>query len=87
MRESTIERNCSKWAIDNGWLSYKFSSPSQRGVPDRIYIKDGNTVFVEFKAFGKKPTQYQQHTIDKMSAHGATVFVIDDFEGFKHVMS
>ena len=87
MRESTIERSCSKWAKDNGWLGYKFSSPSQRGVPDRLYIKNGSVVFVEFKALGKKPSVYQQHTIRKMQSKGAIVHIIDNIEGFINAMS
>ena len=87
MRESTIEVNCTKWAELNGWLGYKFSSPNQRGVPDRLYIKDGSTVYVEFKAPGKLPTKYQLHTIKKIRDHGATVHVIDNLEDFIHVMS
>ena len=87
MRESTIEANCSKWAKGNGWLGFKFSSPQQRGVPDRLYIKDGSTVYVEFKAPGKLPTKYQLHTIAKMQAKGATVHVIDDLKDFINVMS
>ncbi len=87
MRESTIETHCSKWAKDDGWLGFKFSSPQQRGVPDRLYIKDGATVYVEFKAPGKLPTKYQLHTIAKMRAKGATVHVIDDLKDFINVMS
>ena len=87
MRESTIETNCSKWAKANGWLGFKFSSPQQRGVPDRLYIRDGLTVYVEFKALGKLPTKYQLHTIGKIRAKGATVYVIDNLEDFINVMS
>jgi hypothetical protein len=87
MRESKIEINCSRWAKSNGWLGFKFSSPQQRGVPDRLYIKNGVTVYVEFKALGKKATKYQLHTIEKMREHGANVYIIDNLEDFKNVMS
>ena len=87
MRESTIESKCKLWVKANGWLAYKFVSPNQRGVPDCLFIKDGLTVYVEFKAPGKQPTKYQLHTIAKMQAHGATVHVIDNLEDFINVMS
>ena len=87
MRESTIEKNCSTWAKNNGWLGYKFSSPQQRGVPDRLFIKNGSTVYIEFKAPGKQATKYQLHTIAKMTAHGAIVHVIDNIGDFINVMS
>ncbi len=87
MRESTIEMNCSKWAKDNGWLGFKFSSPQQRGVTDRLFIRDGQTVYVEFKAPGKLPTKYQLHVISKIRDQGATVHIIDSLEDFINVMS
>lgn len=87
MRESTIEKACSNWAKNNGWLVYKFSSPNQKGVPDRLFIKGGVTVYVEFKAPSKQPTKYQLHTINKMRLHGAVVHVIDNLEDFTNVMS
>ena len=87
MRESTIEKNCSKWATVNGWLGFKFSSPQQRGVPDRLYIKDGETVYVEFKAPGKLPTKYQLHIMAKIRAAGGVAHVIDNLEDFINVMS
>ena len=87
MRESTIEMNCSKLAKDNGWLGFKFSSPQQRGVTDRLFIRDGQTVYVEFKAPGKLPTKYQLHVISKIRDQGATVHIIDSLEDFINVMS
>ena len=87
MRESTIESKCKVWAKGDGWLSYKFSSPNQRGVPDQLFIRDGLTVYIEFKAPSKLPTKYQLHTIEKMRSHGAEVYVIDNLEDFIDVMS
>lgn len=87
MRESTIEINCSNWAKANGWLGFKFSSPQQRGVCDRLYIKNGLTVYVEFKTPGKHPTKYQLHIMNKMREQGAIVHVIDNMADFINVMS
>lgn len=87
MRESTIESKCKQWAKANGWLAYKFVSPSQRGVPDCLFIKNGLTMYVEFKTPGKLPTKYQLHTINKMRLHGAVVHIIDDVEDFTNVIS
>ena len=87
MRESLIERKCCQWAKVNGWLVYKFVSPSQSGVPDRLFIRNGQVVFVEFKATGEKLRPLQVKIIDKMREQGATVHVIDSVEGFIDVMS
>ena len=87
MRESLIERKCCQYAKANGWLSYKFVSPSQSGVPDRLFIRDGAVVFVEFKATGEQLRPLQRRVIDTMRQIGATVYVIDSIEGFINVMS
>lgn len=86
MRESLIERKCCAWAKANGWLAFKFTSPNNRAVPDRLFIKDGRVVFVEFKAPGKQPTKLQTSVINLMRGRGATVHVIDNYEDFTNVM-
>jgi Holliday junction resolvase len=80
IREKDIEAKVVEWAKKNGWLTFKFVSPSQRGVPDRIFIKDGFIVFIEFKAPGKKPTQLQAHMIRKLRDAECEVHVCDSVE-------
>jgi len=79
--ERDIERKACDLAKRAGWLAFKFVSPSQRGVPDRIFIKDGRVVFVEFKALGAKPTDFQWRMIDRLQAAGCEVHVCDSVEG------
>lgn len=78
IRESHIERAVCLWAKGDGWLVFKFSSPSLRGVPDRMFIKDGLIVFIEFKAPHKKPTPLQAATMAKMERYGAKVAFFND---------
>ena len=78
MLERDIERRVSEIAKKNGWLSFKFVSPAQRGVPDRIFMKDGRIVFIEFKAPGKQPTELQEHIMRKMVDAGCEVHVCDN---------
>lgn len=80
--EKDIERKCSLWAIDHGWLVYKFVSPSNRGVPDKIFLKKGRIVFVEFKRPGGKLSPLQIHQIKKLKSQAFTVLVIDHVEEF-----
>lgn len=87
LRESDIERSCGAIAKALGWLTYKFVSPSNRGVPDRVFIKEGRIVFVEFKAPYKKPTKLQASVIDKMRAAGCEVHVCDSVEAFRAALS
>lgn len=86
VRESTIETKVTANAKTNGWLSYKWVSPSQRGVPDRMYFKNGSLVIVEFKAPGKLPTPYQQAIHRKLKAVGFIVHIIDDIEKGKALL-
>lgn len=78
IRESHIEKAVCVWAKNDGWLIFKFSSPSLRGVPDRMFIKDGLIVFIEFKAPNKKPTPLQAATMAKMGRYGAKVAWFDN---------
>lgn len=78
MRESKIEVEVCDHAKSLGWLCYKWVSPSNRSVPDRIFFKNGKTIVVEFKAEGKKPTKLQQKTINKLRDQYILTHVIDD---------
>lgn len=80
MRESYIEKKVTEHAVSKGWLSYKFSSPARRAVPDRIYFKKGRVKLGEFKATGKKATKAQRYEHEKLRAQGIEVHVIDNIE-------
>jgi len=80
MRESTIEKAVCKYARDAGILQYKFTSPGNSGVPDRIFISPRGIFFVEFKAPGKVPTKLQEHIHKILRGHGAKVYVVDGIE-------
>lgn len=81
MLEREIEKKVKAHAKATGWLTYKWVSPQNRGVPDSIFIKDGLVVFIEFKAYGKNPTKLQQKTISNLKDHNCLVFVCDNVEG------
>ncbi len=57
--EKAIEKKVVAWATAQGFYTRKFSSPAHRGVPDRIFIRKGCVVFLEFKRPGKEPTELQ----------------------------
>lgn len=82
MLEKEIEKKCKAIAKKAGWISYKFTSPQQRGVPDQLFIRAGVVIFVEFKREGEKPSKLQIKTINEMRAKGVTVFVVDSVEKF-----
>lgn len=80
MNEHYIEDKTTKYAESLGWLSYKFSAPSRRGVPDRLFIKLGTTIFIEFKKPGEKPRKLQEAIIRKIREQGVPVYVVDSIE-------
>ena len=84
--ESEIELQVKRYSENKGCLTYKFSSPSRRGVPDRIFIHNGNVMFIEFKRLGRKPTAVQRFTIDTMRLVGANVHVIDNIPDGKKLI-
>lgn len=84
--ESNIELNVTRHGMKTGWLSFKFNSSNHAGVPDRIFIKNGKTIYIEFKASGEKPRKLQEITFKKMREHGAQVFVVDSIEDGKAVL-
>lgn len=71
--EAKVENYLLDKATKNGFLCYKFTSPGRRGVPDRIIIGRGHTVFIETKAPNGEPSKIQKLTIKKMRAAGADV--------------
>lgn len=61
--------------------AYKWVSPGNVGVPDRIVLFPlGLVAFVELKASGKKPTPIQLSQHKKLELLGFEVFVIDSKE-------
>jgi hypothetical protein len=61
MKESEIETHF-KWVVESmGGKTWKFTSPSNRGVSDRIAcLPDGSTWFVELKTRGGRLSPLQE---------------------------
>lgn len=78
--EAPIEGTVCNWAEEDGWHVRKLGYPGRRGAPDRMFIKDGRVVFVEFKRPGKKADALQRRELSKLLAHGADVLTCDSIE-------
>lgn len=61
-------------------LTFKFISPSQRGVPDQIALYDGVTYYVELKAPGKTQSAQQRLVMKKIRNAGCKYYLIDSKE-------
>lgn len=85
MRESTIEAYLRDRVKELGGKAYKFVSPGNDGVPDRLVcLPGGLAIFVELKAPGKKPTTLQLRQQDALRLLNFQVWVIDGKEQVDH---
>ena len=78
MNESTIERSVCKYAKSNGCIVMKLSGPNQKGQPDRMFLRNGKVLFIEFKAPGKLPTKLQEKWIADLRWQGFQAWACDD---------
>ncbi len=87
MLERDIERKACDWAKGEGWLTYKFTSPNRRSVPDRVFVREGRVVWVEFKKKGGRLTEGQVREIARLRVHGAEVHVAYSVEEAKKCLT
>ena len=74
MKESSIESRLVRMVRDRGGLCYKFVSPGNPGVPDRIIITPaGRTVYVELKTEVGRLAAIQKWQHEEMRKRGAEV--------------
>ncbi len=82
MLEKTIEARLGKRLKGAGWLYFKFVSPGNNGVPDRLAVApDGRVYFIELKTDTGVLSPMQTQQIERLRAHGATVRVIRGSDG------
>ena len=75
--ESEIERYLVKSAKAAGWLCFKFTSPNNRGVPDRLAIlPTGETIYIEVKRVTGRLSALQERMIRIFKRQGARVYVV-----------
>ena len=78
--ESAIEKSVVGYARGKGWLALKFSTNGRfgsTGYPDRIFLRPGRVLFIEFKAPGKKPTPLQTKRHEELRSFGQVVYTAD----------
>lgn len=81
MREKQIEDYLRKCVKAIGGKAYKFISPGNDGVPDRLVcLPGGRVIFVELKAPGEKPRPLQTKRIAELTGMQQTVVVLDSKE-------
>lgn len=77
MTEREIEKRIVELTKEAGGIAYKFVSPGNTGVPDRIVILPGQRpVFVEVKAQAGRLTAVQRRQIERLKKLDQPVMVI-----------
>lgn len=88
MRESELERRFRRLAMQAGGKAYKFVSPGNDGVPDRIVVLPGGRIgFVELKRPGEIPRKLQQFQLGELERLGCYTAVVDSVEQAEAVIS
>lgn len=86
MRESAVERAVCEYAKAMGWLVLKLSGTHDRGKPDRMFLRKGVAVFIEFKAPGKKPTALQERWLRQLTEEGFVAVYTDNVQDGKRLI-
>jgi hypothetical protein len=80
MREKSIEKHLKDEVEKLGGKAFKFTSPGNAGVPDRIVIIKGLIKFVELKRPGKDLRPVQKFRKKQFEQLGVEVMVLDSKE-------
>lgn len=78
--ECAVEDPVVAWAKANGWFVRKLAWTGRKDAPDRVFIKGGRVVFIEFKDLDEPLRLSQSREHDRMRAAGAEVYVCDTRE-------
>lgn len=86
MLESALEHIIYRYSRACGGKAYKFISPGNPGVPDRLCVfPDGRVIFVELKRPGRENglNPQQRKTISFLRGLGCCAWVINSADDFK----
>ena len=78
VREENVELEVVAKAEMAGWLVRKVQWIGRRGAPDRVFIKDGRLVLIEFKRPGKEPIGQQRREFNRIKAAYPETYWTDD---------
>lgn len=86
-QEAHVERACRVIAEQHGAALLKLGAALQRGIPDRMLLWQGRTIFIEFKSPGRYPTPIQRHWHARLRGLGFEVHVFRTVEEFKKLLN
>lgn len=86
MKESEIESRGTKLLEQHGWWQFKIEAASKNGIPDRLYIREGRHVFIEWKADVGQPTRQQLRRHAEICLHGGEVRIARGLEDIRDLL-
>lgn len=87
MKESELEMEFCAAVSHTGGKAYKFISPGNAGVPDRLVVLPGGRIgFVELKQAGSRPRKLQQFRMRELEGLGCYTAVVDSRESAEAVI-
>jgi len=85
--EKELENACTRYAREKGYLAIKLENTGHTGIPDRLYLKDGRAIFVEFKTPGSgRLSLFQSHWLEKLQKEHFIAQTIRTIEEFKELI-
>lgn len=85
--EKKIERDTVRVAEQNDWYVKKIVTPGRRGSFDRLFIKGGKHIWIEFKDPDGEPSELQIKEHAKLIAHGAEAHFCDNYQEGKTILN
>ena len=87
MKESQIESYMVRKVKEHGGLCFKFVSPGNPGVPDRIVITPaGKTIYVELKTKTGRLTRLQRQQLQALALRSVDVQVLFGMDAVKEFL-
>ena len=83
--ETALKRACTQYLTLQGWLVKPWFQQGMvpknvQGMPDKLAIKNGRHVWLEFKAPGKNLSPKQRERKAELESYGAEVYVVHAVE-------
>ena len=88
MREKEIEKFLVNGVRKMGGVAFKFVSPGNAGVPDRLVVMPGGKIyFAELKTDKGTPTILQCRQMDRLFSLGCDVNLVRGLDGIKNLLA
>jgi hypothetical protein len=86
MLESKLQASCIKYAKSKGWYVLKVIKCNVSGFPDSVLFKDGQTIFVEYKAINGLQSELQKYQQKLLENQGFKYYLVNNLNYFKEIL-